>query len=185
MLFKSCSTLMKRFVLNNNIWKSMSKAYRLFLFILMLSCNKDLPESICYHKDYPPGGNHKVTINQGLWGDVWYWKGDFQPEGFGTICQVKREIYIFALTTMDDVLKPKPYGPFYSKINTNLVTTIKSDTTGFFQVALEPGSYSLFVKEDTCFYSNLSDGHGAIFPVTIDSGKVVGVRIDITYEAID
>jgi hypothetical protein len=162
----------------------MSKTFTFFLIIFLLSCYKEPePESICYSASYPPRNNEKVTINQGLWGDVWFWKGDFMPFNFGTICQVHRKIYIYELTMMTNVVRSKPYSPFYSKINTNLVTTIESDTSGFFQVELEPGSYSLFVFEDTCFYSNLFDGNGAIFPVKIESGKVTEVRFDITYDA--
>jgi len=164
----------------------MSKTFTFFLIIFLLSCNKEPePESICYSKDYPPRSNEKVTIVQGLWGDVWYWEGDFMPGNFGTVCQVKREIYIFELTTMNDVVKVMPYSSFYSKINTKLVTITESDITGFFQVELESGLYSLFVLEGKYYYSNLFDGYGAIFPVKVDSGKVAEVKFDITYDAYE
>lgn len=150
----------------------------------MLSCTKEPePESICYSEDYPPGNIENVTIDQGLWGDVWFWKGDFMPVNFGTICQVRRTIYIYELTDINDVVKAEPYSPFYSTINSHLVATTESDVTGFFQIKLDPGSYSLFVMEDTLYYSNLFDGHGAIFPVHVESGKVSEIRFDITYDA--
>jgi hypothetical protein len=162
----------------------MSKTLTLLLIILLLSCNKEPePESICYSEYYPPRSNEKVTIDQGLWGDVWFWEGDFMPDKFGTICQVKREIYIFELTMMNGAVKVKPYSSFYSSINSKLVTITESDITGFFQVELEPGLYSLFVLEGKYYYSNLFDGYGAIFPIKVESGKVAEVRFDITYDA--
>jgi len=158
--------------------------YFAFIIIIMLSCTKEpSPKSICYNEDYPPRNIEKVTIDQGLWGDVWFWKGDFMPVGFGTICQVQRTIYIYELTDDKDVVKAEPYTSFYSAINTKLVATTESNSMGFFQIKLEPGSYSLFVKEDNFYYSNLFDGHGDIYPVHIESGKVSGVRFDITYDA--
>lgn len=154
------------------------------IIIVMLSCTKEpAPESRCYSEDYPPRNNEKVTIDQGLWGDVWFWKGDFMPVGFGTICQAQRTIYIYELTDMNDVVKAEPYSAFYSTINSHLVATTESDLSGFFQIKLEPGSYSLFVKEDSLYYSNLFDSHSDINPVHIESGKVSGVRFDITYDA--
>jgi hypothetical protein len=126
-----------------------------FIIIITLSCTKEpAPESICYNEDYPPRNTEKVTIDQGLWGDVWFWKGDFMPVGFGTICQVQRTIYIYELTDEKDVVRAEPYTSFYSAINTKLVATTESDSMGFFQIKLEPGSYSLFVMEDKLYYSN-------------------------------
>ncbi|QED36678.1 hypothetical protein FK178_02645 [Antarcticibacterium arcticum] len=147
-----------------------------------ISCSVDSkPESNCYSQTNPPRNNQKVSIEQGLWGDVWFWSGDFMPVGRGTICQVKREVYVYELTTNADV-EQIGFTPFYSAINTNLVAMVESDSDGFFQVELEPGDYSLFVKEDGKFYSNFHSST-AIFPVTINSNQVSEVRFDVTYKA--
>ncbi len=151
---------------------------------MTVSCSKDSesePESNCYTETDPPRNSHKVTIKRGVWGDVWFWSGDFQPIGRGEICQVKRKIYIYELTTFSDVEKIG-YTSFYSAINTKLVTIVESDNEGFFQIELEPGNYSLFVKEDGNFYSNRLNPIG-IFPVSIELDKVSEVRFDITYKA--
>jgi hypothetical protein len=95
------------------------------VMIILVSCTKDQkepdPESICYSEDYPPGNSEKVTIDQGLWGDVWFWKGDFMPVGFGTICQVKRTIFIYELTQMNEVVRTEPYTSFYSTIFAEII----------------------------------------------------------------
>jgi len=160
----------------------MNKLFSLFLIILMLSCSKDSEhESNCYKETDPPRNSHKVTIKQGVWGDVWFWSGDFMPVGRGVICQVKRKVYVYELTTFSDV-EQIDYTSFFSAINTKLVTIVESDNEGFFQIELETGNYSLFVKEDGKFYSNLFGSNG-IFPVNVDLDQVSEVRFDITYKA--
>jgi len=103
------------------------------------------------------------------------------PVGRGEICQVKRKVFVYELTTFSDV-EQIDYTPFYSAINTKLVTIVESDNEGFFQIELEPGNYSLFVKENGEFYSNLSSSNG-IFPVVIELNQVTEVRFDIKYKA--
>lgn len=160
----------------------MNKVFSLLLLILMLSCSKSSePVSNCYRETDPPRNSHKVTIKQGVWGDVWFWSGDFRPVQRGEICQVKRKVYVYELTTFSDVEQIE-YTPFFSAISTKLVTIVESDNEGFFQIELETGNYSLFVMEDDKFYSNLFNSNG-IFPVNIDLNQVTEVRFDITYNA--
>lgn len=104
------------------------------------------------------------------------------PVGRGDICQVQRTVYIYELTTMEDV-DQIGYAPFFSNIYTNLITTANSDAEGFFQVALEPGRYSLFIKEGDNYYANSFGGGREIFPVTVTPGEVTEVLINITTEA--
>ncbi len=149
----------------------MNRLFSIFLITLTISCSRDtVSESNCYTEGDPPRNSHKVTIKQGVWGDVWFWSGNFMPIGRGEICQVKRKLHVYELTTFSDVEQIE-YTSFYSAINTKLVTIVESDNEGFFQIELEPGYYSLFVKEDGKFYSNLYDSNG-IFPVTIEQDIV-------------
>lgn len=140
------------------------------------------PDSNCYGLSDPPRNSQKVTIDHGLWGDIWFWSGNFMPVGRGKICQVKREVLIYGPTTYNDVERVN-YSSFFTAINTKLIATTESDENGFFQIELEPGTYSVFIQENSMFYSNRSNSEGIIFPVIIDSGKVSEVRIDINYKA--
>lgn len=163
----------------------MGKAKLLILMCLvgiLISCD-DAPEPklSCYSESDPPRNTEKVTIEQGIWGDIWFWSGDFMPIGRGEICQVVRKVLIYELTTIEEVDKVG-YTPFYTEIHTNLITSVYSNNQGFFQVELDPGTYSVFVEEEDKFYSNLFSSQG-IFPVTVESGKVSELRFDITYEA--
>lgn len=160
----------------------MHRLLSILLVLLLLSCSEN-PEIIphCFSGSNPPRNSHKVTIDQGLWGDIWFWSGNFMPVNRGEICQVKRTLFVYELTTLDEVDQVQ-YEPFYTAIHTELVATVESDEYGFFQVELEPGDYSLFVEEDGMYYANLFEEKG-IYPVHIESGKVSEVRFDITYEA--
>lgn len=133
-----------------------------------------------------PDNEHKVTIDQGAWGNVHFWEGDFMPmydpETGGTITPVVRDIYIHEATT-DSMVDKVGYTAFYTKINSELIGVVKSDKDGFFQIELEPGKYSFFVQEDSLFYANLWDGEGHILAAEVTKDSVTQVRIDITYKA--
>ena len=160
---------------------------KLFTFIiacvLLSSCNAGLdPEKQCYNDSDPPRNFQKVSIDQGLWGDVWFWSGNFMPIGRGQICQARREVHIYELTTSRDV-KQIEYTPFYTEIKTKHIVTVTSGHDGFFEVNLPAGTYSIFIKEGDKYYSNSSTTSG-ISPITIQQDKVEEVRIDITYQAV-
>ena len=137
----------------------------------------------CPEVQYPERHPELVTIDQGLWGDVWFWQGEFMPMcPSGVVFAVSREMQIYEVAGSDDV-DMFQYGGFYSAVHTPLVAVVQSGENGFFEVALEPGRYSLFAVEDSLLYANGADGYGNICPVTVDTGQVVGVTFDITYES--
>jgi len=116
-----------------------------------------------------------------MWGDVWFWEGDFMPPcAKGTVSAVRREVRIHQLSSLSDVLGS---GPFYRQVNTPLVATTWSDEDGFFQAAVPAGIYSVFVVEDSLLYANSFDGHMNIFPVKVDSDLVTPVLFNISYRA--
>ena len=52
---------------------------------------------------------------------------------------------------------------------------------GFFEFALEPGTYSVFVKEKGLLYASAGDGQGGINPVIIEASKVSEHKLMINY----
>ncbi len=156
------------------------------LFSIMIGCEDESPCGSGWHPvDTPERNDDKVTIEEGIWGDVWFWEGDFMPVcPSGTITAVAREIRIHVLTHMDDVVETSnPYAPFYTEINTDLVATVWSESNGFFEVDMPPGQYSLFVVEDTLFYANRFDGMGHINPVEVLDNEVTEILFKIDYKA--
>lgn len=130
---------------------------------------------------------HKITITQGAWGNVRFWEGDFMPSTdnsySGTITPVIRDIYIHVATSYD-MVEREYIGVFYTKINSELLAVIQSDADGFFQIELEPGKYSFFIKEDSLFYGNRSDSKGHIESEYIFTDSTTQVSLDITYKAV-
>jgi hypothetical protein len=135
----------------------------------------------------PPDNEYKVTIKQGVWGNVWFWEGDFMPttdnSSNGNITAVERDVYIYEATT-DSMVEPPNGSTFHTKINSQLISIIRSDASGFFQFSLEPGKYSFFVKEDSLFYANLWDGEGHIQSATVSENSITKRQLDINYNAV-
>ena len=97
----------------------------------------------------------RITISQGVWGNICFWKGNFMPtvhsDGIadrildifksrdGTIIPVVREIYISRVITlkeMSDSDVALPRAGFFSVITAKIVATTSSDKKGFYQLEL-------------------------------------------------
>ncbi|MHB1049069.1 MAG: carboxypeptidase regulatory-like domain-containing protein [Bacteroidota bacterium] len=129
------------------------------------------------------GIQEQPTITQGVWGKVKFWEGDFMPvTPSGKISPVERVIYIYQLTSAQQV-EQVYYSSFYRKIFSTVVDSGWSNSKGFFQFALPEGRYSIFVKEDSLYYANRSDGQGNIFPFTVKKDSLTEIEFDITYKA--
>ena len=96
---------------------------------------------------------------------------------------LETELYIYALTNLDQVTRVGS-SAFYSKINTPLITTIKTNANGEFSVKLPAGTYSLFVKKDGNYYANIFDGQNNIYPVDVINGKMTEVKFKVDYDAV-
>ncbi len=122
------------------------------------------------------------TIKQGVWGFVRFWEGNFMPFSTGTISPVERKIYIYELTSIQKV-DQVDYSAFYRNIYTKVIDSSFSNSKGFFQFALPDGQYSVFIKEDSLYYSNSFDGYGNIFPFTVKKDSLTQIEFNITYKA--
>lgn len=130
-----------------------------------------------------PNNESKITISQGACGNVWFWEGDFMPPSTGKITPVVREIHIHRVTTLTDMNVTDSFDPLFSNIPTELIATTTSDETGFYQIDLPPGIYSVFIKEGTKFYANGYDSQGRIKTLEVLPGTVTKLQLDITYTA--
>lgn len=125
----------------------------------------------------------KMTIEQGVSGTVFFEEGNCMPPR-GDSCRtypVIRTVRIYAFTTEKEAAGD---GPFYSGVSTQLIATATSDKDGFYQAALSPGKYSLFIEEDSLLYANQTDQKGGILVAVIDSGWVTMIHPEITYKAV-
>lgn len=135
--------------------------YSALVFLLLFSCST-IPKS------------NNQLVKQGIEGFIGKLTGNQMPSPDIPPAKpnpLATTIYIYALTNMKDVQKATN-AAFYKQINTRLITTAQSDSTGKFLIGLPAGSYSLFIKKGNFFYANQFDEKNNIFPVTVDSMKL-------------
>lgn len=134
-----------------------------------------------------PDNSGRVTIEQGVWGDVLLWEGNHMPttdgSSSGTITPVEREVVIYKAVTDNEVEHSGHVYSLYKKINGELVTTVESDDRGFYQVALPPGDYSIFSKEEDSLYFGGMASNQYLMHATVREGAVTKFQIDINHKA--
>ena len=93
-------------------------------------------------------------------------------------------IYIHAPTDIQQVL-PIGNSIIYTAINTPLVATVSSDSSGAFSIALPEGDYSIFLKLGDRYYANNFNQFNQICPVKVEAGRFTSVKlamnIGVTY----
>lgn len=71
----------------------------------------------------------------------------------------------------------------YTAIETKLVASVDTDSTGNFTIALPVGAYSVFVKQGSQFYANLFDANNNIALFTVEEGKLTQVKLSVSSKA--
>ncbi len=170
----------------------MKKAFSIILIsVIILSCSKDKDseKSInCSIDQIQELNEKKVTITQGVYGTVFFTAGNCMPGEVGSpspcrTCSVIRKVRIYEYTKFSDVTPITQSSTFFTKVNTKLISEVQTDANGFFEVNLQPGSYTMMVVENGMFYANKGDGQGGIQPITITTGKLKA-DVDINYKAV-
>ncbi|WP_375583770.1 hypothetical protein [Cyclobacterium xiamenense] len=64
-----------------------------------------------------------------------------------------------------------------------MVAEIQTDESGFFEVRLPPGSYSLFTVEEKGYFANVFDLDSYVHPVTVKRNAWKTTQITIDYMA--
>jgi len=174
--------------------KKEGKMNRVLLFIsiyliLCAACDEEPTRTFVPELD----GNLPGIV-QGVYGHVLFWKGDFMPTypedvSGGEVYPVIRDVCIFEAVLHHDVewtyveIEPGYFAHLATDIPTAIVTVVRSDRNGYFEVELPPGRYSLFVKECGYYYANSIDGEGYVFPVEVKESEAAGIQFNITYMA--
>ncbi|MGB3619497.1 MAG: carboxypeptidase regulatory-like domain-containing protein [Catalinimonas sp.] len=132
--------------------------------------------------------NCAAPLQQGLRGVILYREGNLMPgpdmdADAAAGRPVVREVVVHPLTSYGDVTRDGDEPTFFTAIATERIATLRSDSTGCFQVSLPVGSYSLFVREGDRYYANRFDGDGMIFPVRVVEDEVTAVEFSIDWDA--
>jgi hypothetical protein len=145
---------------------------------------------VCSQHELPlprGAGAWEVRADRGLVrGKVTFWEGNFMPPASGTILPARRPIFVFEKTQVAQTVQSASGACFYSFVLSRLVDTTESGEDGYYQIALPPGDYSLFVLERSGdFYANEFGGVGGVYvnPVTVQANQTVEKDIKITYKA--
>jgi hypothetical protein len=153
---------------------------------LCLACDESPVGCEAYQRPEDQAG--RVTVQEGVWGQVWLWEGDFQPTiapecPDGRVSAASRVVHVFKSTPNTMTVNAHPLGsPLYKEVMTELVDSVRSDARGFFQLSLSPGEYSFFVRIDSLFYANEIREPGRIIqPATVPRGGVVKRHIDVCF----
>lgn len=157
----------------------------LIITIVIISCEKEIEEKT-ERKNYNLQelyqlNNSKITIKQGIAGTLTMKEGNCMPM-YGTngncfTFPVQRTIRVYNYTTIKDV---EGHIALYDAVNSRLVAKTETDESGFYQISLQPGKYSVFIMEKNKYYANRLDGQGGINSVSIvkDSVTIELLRID-------
>ena len=142
------------------------RIFSLIIMIFFTACNVNKP------------------VSQGISGTIQWFEGDLMPgidkppvKGI----PIEREILIYEATRMEDCVQHD--GFFHRDLKTNLIKTTTSNQDGVFNVFLEPGVYSVLIKEDAGLFGNLYDDTGVINPVVVNPGKLTRVSFRVDYMA--
>jgi hypothetical protein len=95
---------------------------------------------------------------------------------------VKATVCIFPLTSDSQVIRPTGAGagsPYYKAVLTHLIRQVDTDDKGTFQVALPPGTYSVFTKNGDLFYATQRDENNNIAPVKVLPGKITRIQCSV------
>lgn len=95
---------------------------------------------------------------------------------------VSATLLVYEPTNLSQVQRIET-SPLYTSINTKMVASVLSDSTGAFNVALPPGTYSLFVQQGKFFFANSFDSQNNIQLVTVEANKVTNFNITINSRA--
>ena len=91
-------------------------------------------------------------------------------------------VYLFEPTNITQV-NSVGNSSLYTAVNTKLVASVKTDSTGAFIIALPVGSYSIFVQQGKGYYANLFDTNNNIALFTVEEGKLTTVKLTISLKA--
>ena len=95
------------------------------------------------------------------------------PKGIATT------VFIYEPTNINQVRRLGTAAS-YTAINTKLVASVDTDSTGNFTIALPVGNYSVFVKQGSQFYANLFDTNNNIALFTVEEGKLTKVNLAVS-----
>lgn len=134
---------------------------------------------------YTLQNNGQMNIKQGVYGTIYWVQGNMMPSPDEPRANqgrpIEKQINIYKVTKFEDV---EGQAPLFTKISTELVKTVKSNSQGFYQCELSPGRYSIFtLEEKNSYFANNFNGEGEINMIEIVAGQKIKLDINVNYKA--
>ena len=135
-----------------------------------------------------PTPDSLVTIDQGIYGAVIWLEGDQMPgtgASSGKSEPMETQICIHELAQYTDLSRDKTSETgnlLFTQINTPLVGCTDSNASGFYELELEPGIYSVFALSEDGWFCNSSSPDG-VCAVTIEAETATRYTITVNYLA--
>jgi hypothetical protein len=137
----------------------------------------------CLHM---PSPSNPLPIVQGIHGYVRKSTGNQMPS-LGSPRRKPRgmpsTIYIFPVVNLSQV-EPDLKASFYKTVRAKVVKVVQSDSTGYFQAALDTGQYSLFVRIGDLYYAAQTDQFNHLAPATVKPSAQTYVELTVHYGAV-
>ena len=120
------------------------------------------------------GGADRVSIQQGVWGEVLDVEGDAMPgsEPRLRVRPLSRLVYVFEPITEAQLNRSAQQSPYATEVNARVVAITTSDNHGFYEVELEPGTYTVLMKTLRGWYVPIWDELHPVQTVTVVEGNV-------------
>ncbi len=169
-----------------NLWihfsPAMTKAAVLAAVLVICLC-------ACHHSKVPLSAYHTAVsqnhaFKQGVKGQVLFREGDFksdgQPGNNARIYGVERTVLVYELTSQRAVELGE--GDFLTNVMSEYKDSVRTNEYGVFQISLNPGKYSLFVRENSRIYSRVNE-RGYYWPVEVKKDSIAKMTLEIEYRA--
>ncbi len=103
-------------------------------------------------------------------------KGGSVSKGVG----FKTIVYVYAPTTVQQLGMNTMLGQTITKINTQFIDSVQTDNLGNFNMHLQTGKYSVFVKYENGYYIPFFSGSNWVSLIEIKGGAVTNLDINIS-----
>ena len=131
------------------------------------------------------GASQSSTITQGIVGEVIETSGNQMPMVGAPATApkaFKTTVYIYDSTHISKV-KQIGTSPLFLTVNTRLLQKLDTNEAGQFSVALEAGTYSVFVLKGGAFFANQFDEKNNIGLCRVEVGKQTRLQIRVNVDA--
>ena len=155
--------------------------------ILLAGCSGDKTsdDPYAYRQDLIESNRSLRTIDQGVYGTVLWWSGDFMPamgsdRSSGTVEPYSDSVFAFTAFSSRDTALFDGFVGYYWNLTAPIVGRTFSTSNGFYQISLPAGDYTvLFRVADDTLYGGRSSDNGIVMKVSVTEGQTVEFDYDI------